>query len=236
MLTDMAREDIAYLGGLGVKLTPDQIVRLNDLARRAVRGPDAADLVAAPRVAWAAGTAFYEPTVQAEVWLTDYAAAWWRADSLALATAWACAHAPFAEAFAAMVTERHAARVIRAWRRSLRCTRRQMDIALEYALVGDTPADTCTPSDDGDTRGCPYTELINEAVAAQLGDPKTLSAYPRRIVDDMLRRWLRNEIASAGGKPDSVLGRHASRAYAAYADYVASLEPAAESEAANGEE
>ena len=90
MLSEMAAEDIKYLEGLGVTLTPGQIVRLNDLALRVTHGKASADFLHAPRVAWI-GTehVFHEPTIAMCMWLRDYASQWWSGDKMLIATAWA---------------------------------------------------------------------------------------------------------------------------------------------------
>ena len=225
MLTEMARIDIEHLTARGVTMTPERVVRLNDLSLRCARGADAARFVAAPRVAWAGDTPVYEPSIAAEVWIQEYATAWWRGASLNIAVAWACANCAEPDFFADKTVERHVRALVQRWRRGLGCTRAQLDIALDYALNGAEREDA-----DGDSAeqrhydGCPYTDLINDAVAAQLGSADELARRPRRIIEDIVRRWLRNEVAKAGGKPDSIDARDGSRAYMAYSAYVDELE------------
>lgn len=224
MLTEMARVDIEHLTARGVAMTPARIVRLNDLSLRVVRGADAARFVSAPRVAWAGDTPVYEPSVAAEVWIQEYASAWWRGQSLNIAVVWACAHSGVAGFFDDKTMERHVLPLVQRWRRGLGCTRAQLDIALDYALNGEAQVEDGEPVEARHIDGCPYTDLINEAVAAQLGSAEELSRRPRRIVEDIVRRWLRNEVAMAGGKPDSIDARNGSRAYMAYEAYVSELE------------
>ena len=66
MLCEMAARDIEYLEGIGIKLTPYQIIKLNDLALKVMRGRSAADFIHAPRVAWIRGEhVLHEPTIAA---------------------------------------------------------------------------------------------------------------------------------------------------------------------------
>jgi len=224
MLSEMAAEDIRYLAGVGVTLDPGQIVRLNDLALRVTRGAESADFVHAPRVAWAGDTPLYEPSIAAQMWIDDYALTWWHGASSVIAIAWACAHSRKAGFFDTRDNEQNARREIEVWQKTLTCTVNQLMVAVDYAVNGEEEPEqqeSCKAPD-----GCPYTDMINEAIAANLGlSREQLAAHPRRILEDILRRWLRNQIALAGGKQNALDARGASRAYKAYDDYMATLTP-----------
>lgn len=235
MLSRMAAEDIKYLSGLGISLTPDKIVRLNSLALKVEFGAESSSLIHCPRVAWAGDVPIYEPSIQLQVWFRDFAMVWWSGQSLELALFWACNHSSAPGFFSAWNNERETRKEIEKWQRGLTCTVEQLKNALNYALNG-LPEDTEKENGEGGTDapdGCPYTDVINDALAAGLGVPVSeLASYPRRIVSDMLRRWIKNHVALAGGKPSSVDSASYTRAYCAYAEYLESLKP--EGEKSNG--
>jgi hypothetical protein len=227
MLSEMAKEDIAYLTGKGVKLSPGQIVRLNDLALLVERGPEAASFVHAPRVAWAGSTPVYEPTIQMHVWFESFARVWWCGNSLTLALAWACAHADRKRFFLRWRDERATRMELERWQRSLDCTFDQLNVALDYALNGAASADDAQSAPDAPPAvdGCPYADIVSDAVAAGLGlSPDELAAHPRRIVAGWLERWLKLTVAAAGGKPSVLDSERATAAYGAYEEYLESIE------------
>lgn len=228
MLSKMAEEDIKYLQGLGVTLTPSQIVRLNSLALQVEFGPESSSFIHAPRVAWASGTPLFEPTIQVQIWLRDFALTWWDNDALTLALAWACAHARESDGyFLSWTDERKTRKEIERWQRGLTCTFGQLTIALDYALNG-VPQDKQEASQDTPEQhdGCPYTDIIADAMAAGLGvSVSELQTMPRRVVFESLRRWMKNRIALAGGNPDSLVSSGATMAYCAYEDYLTSITP-----------
>ena len=233
MLSEMAAEDIKYLEGLGVTLTPVQIVKLNDLALKVVRGRHAAEFVHAPRVAWIRGEhVLHEPTIAMGMWLRDYAGQWWDGERLLYATAWASAHCHTIGFFAGMTDRRTAEKAVTKWRRSLHCTDDQMLCALLYVVEGDASRDDHVSVDAAIAEGCPYTDIIADAVAASLGATiAEMEAKPIRIVEEYVRRWARNQLAMSGAKADlSIRGRN--KDFEAYQAYVTELEKGAD----NGEQ
>ena len=171
MLSEMAGEDIKYLEGLGVTLTPAQIVRLNDLALRVTQGKASADFLHAPRVAWI-GTehVFHEPTIAMCMWLRDYASQWWSGDQMLIATAWASSQCRVRGVFDRHTDKSTAEREIKKWRKSLVCTERQMLAAIMYVIEGDESKPECQiAAEDVLIGGCPYTDRIADAVAAGVG-------------------------------------------------------------------
>lgn len=229
MLAKMAAEDIRDLELRGVKLTPAQIVRLNDLALRATRGAEAAAFVHAPRVAWAdADTPLFEPSIAAEIWLRDFAGLWWCGQSLVIATAWAAAHGrDGGEQWNARHSETAVRREIESWQRGLTCTMPQLLVALNYALNGiPRESAAAAPAAEAEPDGCPYTDMLAEAVSAGLGVPVAeLERMSTRTVSEYVRRWTRNQIALAGGKPGAVNARAGLRDWCAYDDYLNTLDP-----------
>lgn len=229
MLSEMAAEDIKYLEGLGVTLTPGQIVRLNDLALRVTHGKASADFLHAPRVAWI-GTehVFHEPTIAMCMWLRDYASQWWSGDKMLIATAWASSQCRVRGVFDRYTDKRTAEREIKKWRKTLVCTERQMLAAIMYVIEGDeSKPEGQIDADDVLIGGCPYTDRIADAVAAGVGATiEELESRPIRIVEEIIMRWARHQMAMAGAKADvSIRGRN--KDFEAYQAYVTELEKGA---------
>lgn len=229
MLSEMAAEDIKYLEGLGVTLTPGQIVRLNDLALRVTHGKASADFLHAPRVAWIGSEhVFHEPTIAMCMWLRDYASQWWSGDKMLIATAWASSQCRVRGVFDRYTDKRTAEREIKTWRKSLICTERQMLAAIMYVIEGDeSKPEGQIDADDVLIGGCPYTDRIADAVAAGVGATiEELESKPIRIVEEIIMRWARHQLAKAGAKADvSIRGRN--KDYDAYQAYVSELEKGA---------
>lgn len=231
MLCEMAARDIEYLEGVGVRLTPYQIVKLNDLALKVVRGRNAADFIHAQRVAWIrAEIVLHEPTIAMGLWLRDYASQWWEGDRLLNATAWASAHCRALGFFDDKTDRRTVEKAVTKWRRSLHCTADQMLCALLYVIEGDESKDDGVSVDAALAEGCPFTDIIADAVAAGLGATiAEWEAKPVRIVEEYMRRWMRNQLAASGAKANlSILGRN--KDLEAYQAYVTELEKGAASD------
>ena len=229
MLSEMAAEDIKYLEGLGVTLTPGQIVRLNDLALRVTHGKASADFLHAPRVAWIGSEhVFHEPTIAMCMWLRDYASQWWSGDKMLIATAWASSQCRVRGVFDRHTDKRTAEREIKTWRKSLICTERQMLAAIMYVIEGDeSKPEGQIDADDVLIGGCPYTDRIADAVAAGVGATiEELESKPIRIVEEIIMRWARHQLAKAGAKADvSIRGRN--KDFEADQAYVTELEKGA---------
>ena len=229
MLSEMAAEDIKYLEGLGVTLTPGQIVRLNDLALRVTHGKASADFLHAPRVAWIGSEhVFHEPTIAMCMWLRDYASQWWSGDKMLIATAWASSQCRVRGVFDRYTDKRTAEREIKKWRKTLVCTERQMLAAIMYVIEGDeSKPEGQIDADDVLIGGCPYTDRIADAVAAGVGATiEELESKPIRIVEEIIMRWARHQLAKAGAKADiSIRGRN--KDFEAYQAYVTELEKGA---------
>lgn len=228
MLCEMAARDIEYLEGIGIKLTPYQIVKLNDLALKVMRGRSAADFIHAPRVAWIRGEhVLHEPTIAMSMWLRDYASQWWEGDRLLNATAWASAHCHTLGFFDDKTDKRTVEKAVTKWLRSLHCTADQMLCALLYVVEGDESRDDSVSVDAAIAEGCPYTDIMADAVAAGLGATVAeLESKPIRVVEEYVRRWIRNQLAASGVKANlSIHGRN--KDFEAYQAYVTELEKGA---------
>lgn len=210
-------------------------------------GSEASSLVCAPRIAWLGAIPLYEPTGAVDRWLRDFASFWWCGNSLHVALAWACAHCETAGFFADKTNEKRVRKLIEAWFRDNNLREYPLATALNYALNGDAvnvdELLTQKRTEDGDTEtgqgcafdwgGCPYQSQVNDALAAGLGvTADELERHPRRIVTDILRRWMIMQAALNGGDPSKLDAHTSTRAYIAYDDYLISLTP---KEAAHGE-
>lgn len=178
--------DIKLLEGEGIRLTPDEIVRLNCLALRMTRNPHAADIIVAPRVGWAGPVPIHQPTLQSEAWIDDYVSNWWTGDTAASALLYSCAHAVVPGHFARpeLLTPVSAADAIRAWGKTLPCTEEQLKCALRYALTGNEPGVDVSPEPSDRPAAKAFLKsiehltpadlrahAIDEAIAARLGIP-----------------------------------------------------------------
>jgi len=217
MVSSLAISDVRGLVSSGVVVTPEEIIRLNDLAVAIERVQDVAETCEAPRVAWLGNTPVYQRTIAAESWYSKYACRWWRGDSLYYALAWCCAHAIEPGFFADYTDEKATRKTIVEWWRSLSVTKAQAESALVYVMFGEidiagSEQDQEEEPDSGEdrtqadieaeqraTKNCPYTLLVNRALAAGLGI--SLEAYgamtASRIID-ILNRWARYQVAANG--------------------------------------
>lgn len=148
MTADTARTDIEELWRKGYRPTVDDIVRLNAIALRIPDrdgGYSTNGLYAAPRIAYVAGVAIFEPTVQAEEWL-DLAFQWPEAKSpevrdILMAYAYAHGMEEYGY-FSGLLRLRHVAipRVhLWAHRNLSRATSRQIGDAIRYVVYGSEP-------------------------------------------------------------------------------------------------
>ncbi|MBR4654128.1 MAG: hypothetical protein IKO72_12290 [Kiritimatiellae bacterium] len=73
MVSPTAIADIRAALSSGVKLTPEDIIRLNALALRHDYAKAGADLRIMPRLSWLGDVAFREPTIGHEIWMQEVA-------------------------------------------------------------------------------------------------------------------------------------------------------------------
>ena len=76
MISKMAMEDIDSLADEGIKLTPQEIIRLNAFGLKVERATDAAERYALPRVAMLGKLTLRQPTIGSEIFLQKAAAAY----------------------------------------------------------------------------------------------------------------------------------------------------------------
>jgi len=197
MVSHLAELDIGKLESRFGRIALADAIRLNGLGLLVERAANSADVVTAPRIAWAGPHAFHEPSAGSALWFDDYACKWWSKKSLFYARAWSCYHAAtpsFFEAYTSSTVSRHA---IAKWKLSLAVTDAQIATALRYAVFGEGATDT--PAKDDETAGCPVTKLIDRAIAAGLGiSYERLTAFPFRRIVDIMIQWSRNNAISAG--------------------------------------
>lgn len=213
MVSSLAISDVRDLVSSGVVLTPEEIIRLNDLAVSIERVKDNAETCEAPRVAWLGNTPVYQRTIAAEAWYSQFACRWWKGDSLYYALAWCCAHAVEQGFFKAHTDEAKTRKEIVSWWRSLNVTKAQAESALMYVMFGEIDILGSDEEQDGEdartesdieaeeraTKNCPYTLLVNRALAAGLGiSLDEYGAMTATRIIDILNRWARYQVAANG--------------------------------------
>ena len=204
-MNERAKELIEMLQGEGFKLSPCDIVDINSLCDDVDRSCE--DNVTSPLVAWAGDTPIYQGTLQSEMWFRNYALTWWEGNSLFVALAWACAHSRKAGFFDAWDNEKITRKEIEKWLKSLNCTEEELIFAVGYVnKAKNSDADDVIEADIIDN--CPYTKMIHEMIAAELGlSVAEIKVMPFASCTDILTRWARNKCAMAGGDADSIKNR-----------------------------
>ncbi len=201
-MNERAIEQIEMLQGEGFELSPCDIVDINRLCEDVERSCE--DSLCAPLVAWAGRVPFYQSTIQSGLWFKNYACVWWEGDSLFAALAWSSAHCREAGFFEQWEDEKKTRKEIERWLKGLNCTESELIFAIGYVNKSDNDDD-----DGGEDQNvidcCPYTKIIHELIAAELGlsiaDIKTLTY---QACTDILTRWARNKCACNGGDADTI--------------------------------
>lgn len=198
MISQYAMDDIKDMEALGIHLTPSEIVRLNELGLRLERSATSADVNACPRIGWAGEIAVYEPTVQVEEWVRNYAlrfaideASYW---SMYL---FACCHALDAGFFNR--PEMHIADGVQAeidmWKSSLTATKAQLEEAFSYAYLGnDAGVDVIAEPSEKKPSKPTSEEAYYSAVDSALSSGLSLSVEEMQTLTEtrlhaILRRW-----------------------------------------------
>jgi hypothetical protein len=207
MVSPLAMCEVKSLTKSGANLSPDEIVRLNDLGVAVERAKRAGDVVAAPRVAWAGSVLLHQPTIQSEQWYREYALDWWAGKSTFFALAWT-AHAEEPGFFDQWRDMKKTRAAIVAWWPSLACTVDQMKCAVDYCISGTSepwrvPGESEKQPADEALVSCEYTRLVNQALSAGFGIQRAdlLTMTPGSVLD-IINRWTRRQIALAGGQCD----------------------------------
>jgi hypothetical protein len=155
MINGMAKADIRKLRKAGIEVTDEDVIALNSLASAISREAIMGEAVAAPRVAWAGGVAFHEPTQQSESWCELYAVRWFdstlgiigrlaawlfrrKLPALAYAQAFAQAHARIPGFFIPLQEQTAAVRAVTEWVAALPCTDHELMSACFYSSFGES--------------------------------------------------------------------------------------------------
>lgn len=136
MVADLAMDDVAALRAEGLNPSDADVVRLNALALRISNAAEIAP-TEAPRVAFAGETVFHQPTLAA-LYFMQRARQFCRGDEeLFWLAAFAYAHGREPGAFAALYSPEEIRRAIKAWKKSIAATRREVERAVVVVAVGD---------------------------------------------------------------------------------------------------
>jgi hypothetical protein len=137
-LTQLAEEEIRELQQQGIKLTNDEIIWINDLARK-VENPEGTEKTCAIGRPAKAGNKWLWPfTIQAEQFYYDVLN-WFSEDEKfsTFALAYTCAHARTENAFIYLTTREAALEAIGAWAKTLNCTYAELCEALAEILPSE---------------------------------------------------------------------------------------------------
>ncbi len=190
MISPTARADIRRAIDRGVKLTPEDIIRLNALGLRHDYAKQGADMRIMPRVAWLGEVAFREPTIGHEIWMRRAGDifALERPEDIVLLRAFCLATPP--EALPPLDDRKALLAAVDAFCRTRLSfyTVEQVAAALVYAEQGVDPAAgeipepkpeeplrpgaTPKPKQPGET--CYEVGLLRNGVLLKLGSPETL--------------------------------------------------------------
>ena len=205
-MNERAKELIEMLQGEGFELSPCDIVDINSLCDDVDRSCE--DNVTSPLVAWAGDTPFYQSTIQAALWFKNYACFWWEKDSLFAALAWCSAHSSDAWFFEKWEDEKKTRKEIERWLKGLNCTEAELIFAVGYVNKSGEDNEFCSESENELINDCPYTKIIHEMIAAELGlTVAEIKTMTYQSCTDILTRWARNKCAFNGGDTDSIKNR-----------------------------
>lgn len=153
---------IAALAGDGITPTPSECVWLHTLCEDVVM-PDRAEVCAwLPPVVSIGRVDMYPVTVQARLWLDQYASKWWGDEELmdVLASAWALAHSNEQDAFIGMTQQLRAQIVIGAWAIGLPVTVAQLREGLKRYFGTDISIDGESPLEGRDVDPLDWGEVL----------------------------------------------------------------------------
>lgn len=134
MYAELARDEIEQLEEQGVRLTPEEVIRLNGLALKCLS--PVAECRRPRRIAWAGNTILREPSISQEEWIRDIipiaaadetSAIWLRAFALSRdgAELWK------------LMDYKTISKAVKEWTHELTCTTEQLADALAFALFGN---------------------------------------------------------------------------------------------------
>lgn len=209
MVSEMAVEDIAQMRADGVAVTDRDVIRLNALALRVERNPDAARTSELPRVAFLGDVAFREPSLAAELWMVDAGRHFDCRDSATFLALRAYSLTRTPDELPDPLDLRKVRGAVRAFcRRDIGAfTVRQVMAAIEYATEGSDPAwgehpapdPGAKPAADGGERiEASEAGILADGVALKLGTLRELS----RLTESQVLAMIHAKIHSKGAEDD----------------------------------
>lgn len=202
-----ALEQIAKAEAEGVRFRPADILRLNAIGLRIENPSGEGSPLHAGAVAWAGPVPFFEPTVASMEWYSNCACRWWSGGMLVKALAWACNRAREPGAFDAYQQPRAAWWAVWRFWRSIPARREEVVDALYRVIPGlakpppqKRPRRSRRPAPPADDAPLSYAGLVAEITAAAGQTIEYWRARTPAEISDVMRRWLRQRVAMAGGK------------------------------------
>lgn len=186
---------IAEFSGQGVIPTPRQCVWLHALCSDVVM-PDRADVCAwLPPVVRLGDVDLYPLTVQARLWLDEYASKWWDGHRImdVLSTAWALAHGHAAGAFDTMTNKLRARLVISVWAGRLPYSFAQINEALNRYFGVDSLVQVESPLEKVNADPMEWGEVLARAAVVAHKSPSELMLWRERELLDVLRAARKSE-------------------------------------------
>lgn len=135
MTSELAKEDLNDLRAEGLQPTDEDVIRLHALACRLSDGAETT-AACAPRVAFAGGVVFHEPTIAAWQWFEnakDYARAKSEEDWY---FAFACANGRRTWYLQNLIEEKDVNRAVVAWLKTVAATKDEVSRAVYYVTTG----------------------------------------------------------------------------------------------------
>lgn len=211
MVSNLAIADIKTLKSSGIHLEPEEIIMLNSLGLD-VSNKNKEEVTEAPRVACLCDGEIIlnQPTIQSERWLNSYALKWFlRDNNLFYSALWASCHAREVHFFTDKANKRKVRKQINKWLDNLNCTDSEINLAFIYVSGSEENEDEQETLQNAVVKSCPYTELVNTAIAAGLNVAvEQLEAMSRDRIIKILNQWTRfnliNGEMSVGGVTDTI--------------------------------
>jgi hypothetical protein len=176
--------------------SPRQCVWLYDLCQDAVT-PDRGEVCAwLPAPVTLGRLSLYPMTMQAHIWLDEYASKWWATDDVmdVLATAWASVHARRADAFSRMTSRAFATGKLAIWGATMPYTLDQLREALRRLMGAqdginlESPAEPKAPADPLE-----WGEVLARAAAALKITPDEALLLNIEVIGDIQRAAARED-------------------------------------------
>lgn len=136
MVSPRAVEDLEALREEGLQPSIEDIIRLNELGLQLDSGKETT-FANAPRIGFAGDVAIHQPTCQVEMWMMDIGEDL-AADAESYNSIWcfACANARKPHFFDDLLSPRQVKDAIKAWYKTVTCTREELTRAFAYAVWG----------------------------------------------------------------------------------------------------